>query len=429
VLGDHQSALEYLRKSARIDANPHTVARTRVLIAAELRELGSLVAADSELTVPMESSNALVRAAALEERAHLRLAQKKPSAALEDLRAADRQYAALGLEFNRIDTNTALSQVLLGMRDSRGAAGAAREAISIVSRIRTNSANPEWRARFLSSRYAPYEALIAAELAGAGKDAIWNTFRIAEELRARSLADELAAGTSRNVDPRDEELRAQLTSQQLRLESRMQRQDADEAGTLALRNAIEETRAQLDANRLRSGGVAARQTSLSESLAGVQQQLPADTGVLAYFVGDGNTHVWLLTRRELRHATLPGRDSLQRAIATVATDLRGGTAGGQAELNLASMLLGHVLDGIAETRLLVLADGPLNGVPFASLTIPGSGGRFLVDNFVLGYAPSLALAIENEKPAKARNTRVAVVSDPVYAADDRRLRGATRGRK
>ena len=36
--------------------------------------------------------------------------------AIEDLRAADRQYAALGLEFNRIDTNTALSQALLGKR-------------------------------------------------------------------------------------------------------------------------------------------------------------------------------------------------------------------------------------------------------------------------------------------------------------------------
>ena len=44
----------------------------------------------------------------------------------------------------------------------------------------------------------------------------------------------------------------------------MQRQDADEAGTLALRHSIEETRAQLDAIRIRQGGVAAQQTSLPE---------------------------------------------------------------------------------------------------------------------------------------------------------------------
>jgi CHAT domain-containing protein len=420
-LGDHQAALEYLRKSARIDANPHAVARTRVLIATELRQLGNLPAAETELAAPMKSANALVHAAALEERAHLRLAQQQSALALEDLRAADQQYAELGLEFNRIDTNTAISEVLLEHHEAQAAAEAAREAIAIVSRIRTKSANPEWRARFLSSRYAPYEALIAAELAGADANAAWSTFRIAEEVRARSLADELAAGVIRPTDPRLDELRARLTSQQLRLESRIQKQDADEAGILALRRSIEETRAQLDANRLRSGGVAATRSSLPEALTEIQRQLPADTAVIAYFVGDVASHAWLLNSRELRHATLPGREQLQRAIGAMAAARRGGTGATAAERHLSSMLLGHLLDGIPETRMLVLADGPLNGVPFASLEAPGAG-EMLVDRFVLGYAPSLALAMENSRPAKSNNTRVAVVSDPVYAADDRRLR-------
>jgi tetratricopeptide (TPR) repeat protein len=427
VLGDHQAALEYLRKAATIDANPHTVARTRVLIATELRELGNLVAAETELAAPMKSTNASVHAAALEERAHLRLAQQKSVLALDDLRAADREYAALGLDFNRIDTNTALSEVLLGQHEVKAATAAAREAISIVSRIRTKSANPEWRARFLSSRYAPYEALIAAELAGADPNATWRTFRIAEEVRARSLADEIAAGGSRAANPLEDDLRARLTAQQLRLEGRVQRQDADEAGTLALRHSIEETRAQLDANRLRSGGVAARQDSLPEALSEVQRQLPAGAAVLAYFVGDGGSHAWLLTSRELRHAALPGREQLQRAIGAVTVARRGGVAGDAADRDLSSMLLGHLLDGVPETRMLVLADGPLNGVPFASLTVPGASGELLVDRFVLGYAPSLALAMETGQPAKSHHRRVAVVSDPVYAADDRRLHTAQGG--
>jgi len=421
VLGDHQAALEYLRKSARIDADPNTVARTRVLIATQLRAIGDLGAANDELNAPLKSENALVRATALEERGRLRLAQKENASALEDLRAADRQYAALGLEFNRIDTNTALSQVLLGLKEVPAAAAAAREAISIIGRIRTKSANPEWRARFLSSRYAPYEALIAAELASADKDAMWKTFRIAEEVRARSLADELAAGTSRVVDPRDDELRARLTAQQLRLEARVQRQDADEAGTVALRQSILEARAQLDANRLRSGGVATTQTPLPESLAAVRQQVPAGAAVLAYFVGDDASHAWLLTRRELRHAVLPGREQLQAALAAVASARRGAASGVVAERDLGSVLLGRLLVDIPESRMLVLADGPLNGAPFASLPIPGESGTQLVDRFILGFAPSLALALENIGPNRTRNTRVAVISDPVYAADDRRL--------
>jgi len=427
VLGDHQAALDYLRKSARIDANPHTVARTRVLIATELREAGDLAAAETELATSMKSANALVRADALKERAHLRVAQQKPRLALEDLRAADQQYAALGLEFDRIDTNTALSEVLLDLREVKDAAASAREAISIVSRIRTSSANPEWRARFLSARYAPYEALIAAELAGAADGSTWSTFRIAEEVRARSLADELAAGSTRPVDSREYELRARLTAQQLRLESRIQRQDADEAGTLALRRSIEETRAQLDANRVRVGGVAVTESSLPESLAKVQQHLPGDIAVLAYFVGDDKSHAWLLTSSKLRHAEFAGRDELQRAIGVVAKARQGGTANDPAGRDLAAMLIGHLLDGVRETRMLVLADGPLNGVPFASLVVPGAGGELLVDRFVLGYAPSLALAMEKAGPAKSHNTRVAVISDPVYAGDDRRLRIAQGG--
>src|SRR5690349_20294042 len=50
ALGQHDMALEYLRRSAKIDANPHTVARTRVLIASELRLIGNLRGAEAELT-------------------------------------------------------------------------------------------------------------------------------------------------------------------------------------------------------------------------------------------------------------------------------------------------------------------------------------------------------------------------------------------
>jgi CHAT domain-containing protein len=430
VLGQHTTALDYLRRSAGIDANPHRVARTQVLIATELRWLGDLTTAEESLAAALQSTNALARANALEERGRLRLAQKRVGVAIEDLRAADRQYAALGLEFNRIDTNTVLSQALLDVPDVPGASAAADEAISIANRVRVKSANPEWRARFLSARYAPYEARIAADLASADAGAAWRAFRTAEAVRARSLADELAINAStetRNRDPEEAALRARLTSLQLRLEGRMQRQNADEAGTMELRHSIEETRAQLDANRLRHGGVAATRTSLPESLQDVQRALPADTAVLAFFVGDSSTHGWLLTRRELRHAVFPGGDALRKAVSATITARRVSAPAGTADRELASMLLGQLLNGVAEKRMLVLADGPLNSLPFAALRLPGAGDEMLIDRFVLAYAPSLALAMQNPRAATFRNTRVAVVSDPVYAGDDGRLRLARGG--
>lgn len=432
VLDQHSQALEYLRWSARIDANPHSVARTRVLIAGELRNLGDAAGAQLELFEPLRSSNKLVLANALEERARLRISRREARAAIDDLRAADGDYAALGLEFNRIETNTLLSRLLLEANDIPGAAATADQAIAIVSRIRVKSANPEWRARFLSASYSPYEARIAADLAAGGAEASWRAFQTAEEVRGRSLADELAASTSgatRAAIPDDEALRIRLTAQQLRLESRIQGADKNDEATQQLNREIAETRAQIDAVLSRHGVAAMAGTGLPASLVQVQRALPADAAVLAYFVGDSGGHGWLLSRNELRHKVLPGSSALENAIVAAQREERAGTAGGPASRALAALLLDGLLDGINSRRLLILADGPLNSVPFAALPYGGGGGQrqLLVDHFVSANAASLALAISSPSRGRSRNTQVAVVSDPVYAADDRRLRTAMTG--
>lgn len=428
ALDRHELAFAYLRRSASIDANPHSVARTGVLIAGELRSLGKLDDAEKELAEPLRSRNALVSASALEERARIRLSRNDTRAAVADLRSADQGYAKLGLEINRIETSATLAQALLGLGDLRGATTAADEAIAIVSRFRVKSVNPEWRARFLSSRYLPYEVRIATDFAAGGADAAWRAFRSAEEVRARSLADEIEVGkdgTLRAPDPEEAELRARLTSLQLRLESRVHRQDAEESGTFSLGRAIAETRARIESIRARNG-VAVSQISLPDSLQRVQSGLPEGTAVLAYFVGDGGSHAWLLTRTGLRHAALPDRRSLEAAILAAREEERAGTLG-PANRKLGAMLLGQLLDGVDATRILLLADGPLNSVPFAALSLSGRNGELLVDRYVIANAPSLALAMSRPAHARSRNTRVAVISDPVYAPDDRRLRVAMEG--
>jgi CHAT domain-containing protein len=426
TLGQHDLALEYLRRSAGIDANPHDVSRTRVLIAGEMRVIGNPKGAEAELAAALTSANPLVRADAFAERARMRMAQDDLPAAIADLRAADQAYAGMGLDYGRIDANAALAQLLLKSNDVAGAARAADQAVAIVQRLRTNSANPEWRARFLSARYAPFEARIAVDLAqpaAAPVDSLWRSFRTADEVRARSLTDQLALdGNAKGTrDPEEEQLRANLVAQQLRLEARVQRQDPDETGTLELRREIEETRARLDTRRLRMESVAATHTRLPESLRQVQQQLPAATVVLAYFVGETGSHAWLLGRDRLRHARLPGRAHLQQTIDAVADQRRGSPAARQAERELGRALFGNLLDDVTESRMLIIPDGPLHGVPFAALPLPRTPSELLVDRFLTGHAPSLALALASPGARKTAASRVAVIYDPVYAPDDRRL--------
>jgi CHAT domain-containing protein len=92
-------------------------------------------------------------------------------------------------------------------------------------------------------------------------------------------------------------------------------------------------------------------------------------------------------------------------------------------------LLGNLLNGIDARRLLILPDGPLNGLPFAALPLPhGQPHELLIDRFVITAAPSLALAMHPAARREPQQVRVAVISDPVYTPDDRRLTVASRER-
>jgi CHAT domain-containing protein/tetratricopeptide (TPR) repeat protein len=423
ALGHHDLALEHLRKAERIAGDIDTVEGTRVLIAGELRTLGDLRGADGLLAGVLATHNDQTRADVLAERARLRQRQHRPAEALADLRAADAIYARLQLDFNRIDTSAALALALLESGDVRGAGVAADTAVTMETRIRVKSANPELRANFLAASYAPYEARIEVDLAGGpprDPEAAWKAFRTAEAIRARSLSDRVSLAAASARAPRDAEadaLRGKLTALQIELERSLH--GSADSDPLELRRQIEETRARIESRALAHGGVApSNSLTIPESRAEIQSALPADTAVLAYFVGDVRSHAWLLTRNDLRHAVLPGRRALQNIVTTFVERQRSGVK--SAQDSVFAPLLGNLLSGIQARRLLILPDGPLNGLPFAALPLPhGQPREMLVDRFVVTAAPSLALAL---RPAPhGEHTRVAVISDPVYTPDDRRL--------
>ena len=426
ALDKHDVALQFLRQAAERDTTAAGPERTRVLVAAELRSLGRLREAEQELAPALASTNAAAHSEALDERGRLRLAQKNLPAAIEDLRAANQEFTALGLDFNRINTNTTLSQALLAAGDVPGAIAAADTAIEIVGRIRVSSANPEWRALFLSARYSPYEARIAAELAGPASstpEAQWRAFRIAEGVHARSLADVLSDSARlslRAPDAEGDAMRAQLTSQLLRLDAQTSR-GADAKDLRELRREIIETRARIDAHLLRKEAVAARDSTLPDSLRRTQAALPADAAVLTYFVGDEATHAWLISRREFRHEVFGGRAEMLKHSDGLVTLLRQSGTRPTAPNAIGAKVLGRLLDGLTGQSLLIIPDGPLNGLPFAALATNANPSQVLVERFVVGYAPSLALAMRDSAGRRSKPTQSAVISDPVYAPDDRRL--------
>ena len=216
-------------------------------------------------------------------------------------------------------------------------------------------------------------------------------------------------------------MRDVLNAQQLRLEARVQDPQANAQQTLELRGQIAETRARLDESRARREPMLESSVRLPAGLQEVQKRLPADTLVLAFFVGDSSSHAWLLAKDQLRHASLPGRARLQQAIEATTGHVRDIAATRQAEAQLGGLLLGNLMTGRRENKLLIIPDGPLNGVPFAALPVVEHSGSMLLDRFLIGYAPSLALALAQPSTPRNESVRVAVISDPVYASDDQRL--------
>jgi CHAT domain-containing protein len=422
-LGRHRESLEYLRRAMAIDGNPVDIGRTHVLIARTLRELGDLRGAARELAQALEIDNALLTASALDERARLRLARGESKRAIEDLRAADAGYAALGVDMPRIATNTALSTALLARGETAEAARIADLAIGLESRIRVKSANPEWRASFLSTTYSPYEARIAAELAGNEKNPenIWRAFQIAVRVRERAMAEQLAASAP---DPGQENgaletLRAKLTAQLGRLEARLQRSGPGDAVAIELRRVAEVTRAELD-GLVANAPATTSALALPESLEKLQALLPEDLAVLGFFTGDRATEAWLLTRHELRHARTAGATALEAELDDFVDELRR-SPDDRPGSRLSASLLGNLLEGITARRLVIVPDGPLNALPFAALPLPGRRGQQLIDRFVISASPSLAQALTVVAAPANRPSRVVVVSDPVYSRADRRL--------
>jgi CHAT domain-containing protein/tetratricopeptide (TPR) repeat protein len=164
------------------------------------------------------------------------------------------------------------------------------------------------------------------------------------------------------------------------------------------------------------------------------QVLDSETLLLHYRLGDQRSFLWLVTPATIDVFPLPARDFLDR-LARRAHRLLSAPdpmlSRPQAELTLRRLsdaLLAPAAERLGRKRLLVVADGALQTVPFAALPGPGQeSGRhpipLIVDHEVVTMPSASALAIlksqqEHRRPAPRL---LAVIADPVFAASDPRV--------
>jgi CHAT domain-containing protein len=360
------------------------------------------------------------------------------------------------------------------------AQAAYRDALADIEMVVEGSVRGhEARTTFLATTNQVFEeaAALNAEMALAAKtaDAIKassftaEAFRIAEQGRARSLLDvladghaEISTGVPTDLIKRRGEnlakqqlLRAQLTG--VSLASETPSQTFSELDAELERLAIEfeslENRIKSSSPRFNSF-VQTRSLTLDE----VQRRvLDDDTALLEYSLGEQSSYLWVVTRQDaalfklpagatvdklamdLRAQIIPPR--LQRrnvgidvqnadqerglglSAAAPATDT---AAFARASHALYQTVLAPAATMIGNRRIVIVADGALNFVPFEALvTTDGAGDysslSYLIKTNKVSYAPSasVAAAIREQKKTAGRN--MLLVADPVFSATDPRM--------
>ena len=195
----------------------------------------------------------------------------------------------------------------------------------------------------------------------------------------------------------------------------------------------------------------------------IQQQLDKDTVLLQYSLGKERSYLWLVTPTSLSSYELPKGEEIEKIASRFHSGLATNTLPIDSAQALSKIILAPVKDKLAEKRLVIVADGVLQQIPFAALadltyqpqsnkkyskqnqkdsSCTNSGGLricqdnntpnekndyqpLFVNHEIVNLPSASTIAIQREKIAdrKIAPKKIAILADPVYNSDDERVTG------
>ena len=337
------------------------------------------------------------------------------------------------------------------LRADQGALAAARidaqQAREMVESLRGQINDPSLRTGYAESIRSYFDTeidiLMRLDAAFPGQGHAARALALADGARALSLQDlfaERAIELRRSVDPqliRAERAAAEALNVAVLVLARLP-DNAPRSQRLAAQDAFDDARHVLDQARgeLRRG--APRYSELVNPTPISVDQVAADvlddqTVLLEYWLGEQQSHAWLVTRDGLHSARLPARATIERWAADWRRELRqppvqatgagfdalasapeaDGLSPGSPASRLGQALLGVLPGRLTAHRIAVVADGTLQLVPFALLR-PHPGAAPLGTRAELAYLPSLGtLRWLRRAPSRdARHAVAMIVADP-----------------
>lgn len=348
-------------------------------------------------------------------------------------------------------------------------------ALNIVESLRTSVISRQLRISYFTTKQNYYELDIDVKMQlhklfpTEGYDAA--ALQASERARARTLIDMLSeakVAIREGVDPEliaREEVLLRKLNDKASFQTQLLNGPHTEAEAAALAKEITQLTTEDDDLQTRIKAQSPEYAALKRPqpliLEEIQHLLDDDTLLLEFALGTERSYIWVVSRQAIYTHELPKRDVIEGAarhfyeLVTAPQDLpndtpqerraRMASAASQylsEAKSLSRTLLGAVADKLENKRLLIVADGALQYIPFAALPspiLPGPdarntrrGGRLggaddgvplIVEHEIVAIPSASTLAVlrsETERHERVSGA-VAVLADPVFDVNDQRL--------
>jgi CHAT domain-containing protein len=331
--------------------------------------------------------------------------------------------------------------------------------LAVIEKVRSRSGSLQLRASYRARAEKPYEFYIEvlmqqhARNPSQGFDA--EALEASERARARSLLERLSEARiniRQGVDPvlieKERDLLRVLNAKaQRETQLRARKGSSEEIATLQREiSGLEDQYQQVQAAiRKNSPQYASLTQPQPVGLKDIQAQLDRDSVLLEYSLGEARSYLWLVTSDSLKTYELPKRPEIEAVARQLSESLaarsvfksletpaqrRARIAQADAKVqqtanDLSRMILTPAAPELGKKRLIVVAEGALQYVPFAAL--PGSSGPPIIfDHEVVNLPSASAFAVQrqnlsNRPPAPKA---VAVIADPVFSTNDARFKAS-----
>lgn len=453
--GDFHAALAAHRESYSLATAPGDRAMTRQLVAKDQLSAGEAAEALEALEGTEQLADELRNRKLLADTLYIRgaalLMAGEPGKALQAYEAATIAYEESGLSTERSAAVFGAARASRDLGRNSEARTLAWLAIEQVEGLRSQLINPGMRAFFLAERQDYYAFLIDLLMSmhstsPDGSDIyLREALAVSERSRSRALVDlvnETSLGPlgqkGEELASRQETLYQEMAEARYRLDRILADppEDGLDESIATIRQELAETENELNLLQIEYREASPDFASLTDprilETVEIQSQLDNGSTLLHYALGEPRSYLWLVTRDSLNGWALPGRQKIETRARRL-YELLGRPASSQARAaeleevtrQLSEQVLGPI-DTLPGQRIVIVADGVLQYLPFSILYGPGIEAQpeTLIRNHEIVYLPSTSVLAAQRTASTDRQTagkKIAIFADPVFELTDRRF--------